>query len=134
MPFGVTVDACVLIDFMRARDKSNTLYRKLACNGTPLYISTVVLFEVRTGLNESNQERILDILTEVRCLSFDARIAEIAADLSIKLRKNRIQVERSDLFIAATAMVHKLPLATLNRRHFNGIDGLTLFDDNRSQP
>jgi len=32
----------------------------------------------------------------------------------------------SDLFIAATAVVNELPLATLNRKHFESVDGLKL--------
>jgi predicted nucleic acid-binding protein len=114
---------------MRAKDKSNTLYAKLALNKTPLFISTIVLFEVRAGLNESNQECLIGLLQKTVCLPFDIRTAEIAADLSRTLRSNRIQVESSDLFIAATAIAHDLPLATLNRKHFERIEGLVLFDN-----
>jgi hypothetical protein len=35
---GVAVDTCVLIEFMRAKDKSKTLYAKLALNKIPLFI------------------------------------------------------------------------------------------------
>ena len=130
MQSGVAVDTCVLIEFMRAKDKSKTLYAKLAFNRIPLFISTIVLFEVRAGLNESNRACLLGLLRKIVCLPLDIRTAEIAADLSIMLRKSRIQVESSDLFIAATAIVHKIPLATLNRKHFERIEGLVFFDEN----
>ena len=129
MPAGVAIDACVLIDFLRARDKAKTMYAKLARSAVPLYISTIVLFEIRAGLNASNQECLIGLLRKTVCLPFDVRTAEIAAGLSKTLRKNRIQVESSDLFIAATAIAHDLPLATLNQRHFKHIDGLKLFGD-----
>ena len=129
MPSGVAIDTCILVEFLRAKDKSKTVYAKLVRNATPLYISTIVLFEVRAGLNASNQELLLGLLRKLTCLPFDVRIAEIAADFSMKLRKNRIQVESSDLFIAATAIAHGLPLATRNRKHFERIEGLILFDD-----
>jgi predicted nucleic acid-binding protein len=129
MPSGVAVDACVLIEFFRARDKSKTMYAKLVRSAVPLYISTIVLFEVRAGLNVSNQECLLKLLRKMTCLPFDIRTAEIAADISRTLRKNRIQVESSDLFVAATAIAQSLPLATLNRKHFERIEGLKLFDD-----
>ena len=132
MPSGVAVDTCVLIEFMRAKDKSKTMYAKLVRNTVPLYISTIVLFEVRAGLNASNQECLMGLLRKTVCLPFDERTAEIAADLSRKLRRNRIQVESSDLFIAATAIAHDLPLATLNRKHFERIEGLILFDNERT--
>jgi len=124
MPSSVAVDTCVLIEFLRAKDKSKTMYAKLARNAVSLFISTIVLFEVRAGLNASNQECLLGLLRKTVCLPFDIRTAEIAADLSKTLRQNRIQVESSDLFIAATAIAHDLPLATLNRKHFEHIESL----------
>jgi predicted nucleic acid-binding protein len=98
-----------------------------------LIIWAIVLFEVRAGLNEANQECLLGLLQKTVCLSFDIRTAEIAADISRTLRRNRIQVESSDLFIAATAIAHDLPLTTLNRKHFERIDGLILFDNKMNQ-
>jgi predicted nucleic acid-binding protein len=128
MPSGVSVDSCVLIEFFRAKDKSKTMYAKLVRSAVPLFISTIVLFEVRAGLNATNQESLKGLLRKISCLPFDTRTAEIAANLSRKLRKNRVQVVSSDLFVAATAIAHNLPLATLNRKHFKHIDGLMLFD------
>ena len=34
----------------------------------------------------------------------------------------------ADLFIAATAITHNLPIATLNRRHFERIDSLNIME------
>jgi len=129
MPSGIAIDACVLIEFLRAKDKSKTMYAKLARGVVPLFISTIVLFEVRAGLNAINQECLMGLLRKITCLPFDVRTAEIAADLSRTLRNNRIQVESSDLFIAATAIAHGVPLATLNQKHFERIDELVLIDD-----
>jgi predicted nucleic acid-binding protein len=105
------------------------MYAQFLRDKIHLSISTVVLFELRVGLNVSNQECMRGLLRKITCLPFDRRTAEVAADLSIKLRKNRIQVESSDLFIAATAIAHDLSLATLNRKHFERIEGLMLVDD-----
>jgi predicted nucleic acid-binding protein len=48
---GVAIDTCVLIEFLRAKDKSKTVYAELVRSAVPLFISTIVLFEVRAGLN-----------------------------------------------------------------------------------
>ncbi|MCL2709892.1 MAG: type II toxin-antitoxin system VapC family toxin [Planctomycetaceae bacterium] len=109
------------------------MYAGFARNAVPLFISAIVLFEVRAGLNAYNQECLLGLLRKTVCLPFDMRTAEIAADLSKTLRKSRIQVESSDLFIAATAIAHELPLATLNRKHFERIEGLILVDGEEFQ-
>jgi len=134
MPTGIAIDACVLIEFLRTKDKSQTMYAKLTRGKAPLFISAIVLFEVLAGLNESNQECLMKLLQKMVCLPFDERTAEIAADLSRRLRKNRLQVESSDLFVAATAIAHGLVLATLNRKHFEHIEGLVLINNERLHP
>ncbi len=35
-------------------------------------------------------------------------------------------IEFRDIFIAATCMVHELPIVTLNKKHFKCIDGLKI--------
>ena len=105
------------------------MYAKLASNKIALFISTIVLFEVRAWLERANQESLVGLLRKAVCLPFDIRTAEIAADLAKALRKNRIQVASSDLFVAATAIAHYLPSATLNRKHFERIEQLRLFAD-----
>ncbi len=37
-----------------------------------------------------------------------------------------IMIDIADLFIAATAVAYKYPIVTLNRKHFERIDGLTV--------
>lgn len=134
MPADITLDSCVLIEFFRAKDKSTTMYPALTEKFDRLLISTVVLYEVRAGLTETNRVAWEKLLSNAGILPFDERSAIVAADLSIRLRKNRIQLESSDLFIAATALANDLPLATLNRKHFERIDGLKLIDDERDSP
>ena len=116
MPSYIALDSCVLIEYFRARDKTRTMYARFLRDKIHLSISTVVLFEVRAGLHASNQECMQGLLRKITCLPFDTRTAEIAADISQALRKSKIQVESSDLFIAATAIAHGIPLATLMRR------------------
>jgi DICT domain-containing protein len=58
--------------------------------------------------------------------TFDKDVVKVAVDLNRSLKKKRKQIEMADLFIAATAIDNKLPLATLNIKHFDRIDGLEL--------
>jgi predicted nucleic acid-binding protein len=51
---------------------------------------------------------------------------KVAVDLNRSLKKKPKQIEMADLFNAATAIDNKLPLATLNIKHFDRIDGLEL--------
>jgi predicted nucleic acid-binding protein len=44
------------------------------------------------------------------------------------LKRKRKQIDLADLFIAATAVTHHLPLATLNKKHSDRVDTLQLID------
>ncbi|MDR3197382.1 MAG: type II toxin-antitoxin system VapC family toxin [Planctomycetaceae bacterium] len=123
---GVNVDTCVLIEYFRAKNKSISLYSKLIFRYENIFISTIVLFEILSGISETNREFWQDFLKKVVLFPFDEHTAYVAAELSQKLRKNRLQVESSDLFIAATSIANNIPLATFNRKHFENIDGLKL--------
>jgi predicted nucleic acid-binding protein len=49
-----------------------------------------------------------------------------AAEIGAALRRRGETVETTDLFIAATALVHGLIVATRNVRHFNRVPGLVV--------
>lgn len=60
-------------------------------------------------------------------------IAEIFADRRSTLRRRGMPIADLDLLIAATAIEHDLTLLTHNRRHFERVPGLRLYeDDHRS--
>jgi tRNA(fMet)-specific endonuclease VapC len=61
-------------------------------------------------------------------MPFDKTVAKRAVDLNKELKRKRKLIDTADLFIAATAIANNLPFATLNRKHFDRIDGLTLID------
>ncbi|WP_205569540.1 type II toxin-antitoxin system VapC family toxin [Arachidicoccus soli] len=44
--------------------------------------------------------------------------------INATLKKKRKQIDIADLFIAATAVIHNLSIATLNKKHFERIDEL----------
>ena len=52
-----------------------------------------------------------------------------AHKIVLGLKRKSCLIEMEDIMIAATAIAHGLPLATLNRKHFELIEGLILFDD-----
>jgi tRNA(fMet)-specific endonuclease VapC len=68
------------------------------------------------------------MLARTEVLFFDQTISQTAVDINAMLKQKRKQIGIADLFIAATAISNNLPLATLNRKHFDRIDGLPLLD------
>ena len=126
MPTNFLVDSCVLIEYFRARDKSATWYYRLIQEHWIASLSVVVIFEVFSGANGNQREFWKEFLHGAVRLPFDERTAEIAADIFRELWQKNVRMEFSDLFIAATAIANDLPLATLNRKHFEQVDGLRL--------
>lgn len=66
------------------------------------------------------------MLTRFIVLDFDSKAARKAAEIVGQLKTKRKSIDKPDLFIAATAIVHDLTLDTLNVKHFVDIEGLEL--------
>lgn len=122
----MVVDTSIFIEFLRTTDKKRTTLARLpdAVNHS---LSTVTLFELLMGAKTKDHKKDIAILVEeVNVLPFDETIAQKAAEIYLQLRSTNQLIDFRDIFIAATAVVHKLPLATLNIKHFSRIDGLVL--------
>jgi predicted nucleic acid-binding protein len=61
-------------------------------------------------------------------LAFDTSAAKVAVELNKELKRKRKLIDIADLFIAATAIANNLPFATLNKKHFDRIDGLSIIE------
>jgi len=59
------------------------------------------------------------------------RILPLSEEVSKRAGKVRAEfgVDLIDAIIAATALVNKIPLSTLNRKHFEGVFGLALYEE-----
>lgn len=68
------------------------------------------------------------ILQAVEVVPFDDASVNTAVEVNAVLKSKRKQIELADLFIAATAISNNLPLATLNRKHFDRIDRLHIIE------
>jgi len=112
---------------MRAKDKTNTLLAKVLRQYTDLSISTVVEYEIEVGITAFQRELWNTILDRLTVCPFERSMVMSACEIKHQLKKQGKQIELADLFIAATAITKGLPLATLNRKHFDQIEGLKLF-------
>ncbi len=98
-----------------------------------LYISVVTLAELHHGVEKlptgAKRSRLHIWLSEAlpdrfegRILPVDARVAQHWGVVVAQCENRRHAMETMDALLAATALVHKLTLATGNTRHF-GIMG-----------
>ena len=126
MPVSIFIDSNLLIEHMRAKDKSNTTFAGIWHPDRELRISTVVEYEVELGMTASHRTLWSSILAELTVVPFTSSVARMACKVKHNLKAKGKQIDLADLFIAATAIANGLPLATLNRKHFDNIDGLKL--------
>lgn len=106
------VDTDVLVDHLRGT-------RRLSACVQPLAVSVVSRCELFAGHDEPG--RLRRLLSSMIELPVDPATAELAG-----LTRRRTGISTPDALIAATALLHRIPLMTRNRRHFERVDGLEI--------
>lgn len=123
----ILVDTSVLIEFLRSKDKPNTLLWKLK-EKFSCCASSITLFEIYCGattvLHLNDLERLF---RWIDIKAFDNNIAILASQIFKELKSKNKLIEYRDIFIAANAIHFGIPLATLNTKHFERISILKLF-------
>jgi len=122
----IMVDTSILIDYFRKTDKTKSEWIQLVRQGYSFAISSITKYEIYTGAIESQLDFWNKILLSVKVIPFDENTVDVAVQINKILKRNRKQIDIADLFIASTAMVNKMPFATLNKKHFNRIEGLEI--------
>ncbi|KKQ41427.1 MAG: nucleic acid-binding protein [Microgenomates group bacterium GW2011_GWC1_37_8] len=126
---SLLVDTSVIIDYLRRKDKENSLIYKLS-KKLDLKVSIITHAELYAG--KSIWEKVPARKT-LEVLFTGIKILPITKDLSIQAGK--IKAEHSisliDAIIAATSLKTKIQLVTLNTIHFSSIKGLKLFKIDR---
>ena len=119
-------DTSILIDYFRKTEKSNSAWVTLYGKGYDFCISAITDYEIYSGATQGQWSFWENILKETKVFPFDQAVVKIAVDINNNLKRKRKQIDLADLFIAATAITNDLPLTTLNRKHFDRIDGLNI--------
>lgn len=67
-------------------------------------------------------------MQKINVLPFDKDVVKQAVVINRQLKQKRMLIDLAGLFIAATALANNLDFATLNRKHFERIDGLHIVE------
>ena len=124
------LDTNVLSEVLRKQPSLAVMRALHALRPEQRYASEVTRYELRVSAALRDdagrlwQRTQQQVLTLVQWLPFDARAAMAAADVGASLRRRGEPVEETDLFIAATALVHGFSVSTRNVRHFERVPGL----------
>lgn len=123
---GMVVDTSIFIEFLRAKDKTKTALF-LIPDDEQIYISSVTLYELLMGASTPDKITDIKMLTdEVPVLPFNEEVAQKSAEIYHQLRQLNQMIEFRDIFIAATCLVNNLPIKTLNKKHFDRIQELSV--------
>lgn len=124
----ILADTSILIDYFRKTDKANFTWVNLFDQGYDFCISAITHYEIYSGSTTDQLSFWGNVLERTEVLYFDKAVAQAAVNINKSLKSKRKQIGMADLFIAATAISNNLRLATLNRKHFDRVDGLSLIE------
>ena len=124
------LDTSFLVDVLRGEDTVEEAVRTVDERGTA-QVSAVTVMELWEGIHlaeSSERERtvVTNLLTDLRELPFDRECATTAGELNARLQRDGAPIEDADVMIAATALVHDVPIVTANVDHFERLDGLEI--------
>ncbi len=122
----MVVDTSIIIQYIRTKDKFSTTLYKLT-NSEVIFISTVSLYELYIGANTTDKQNDVKLSTRnLIVLPFTYKISVKAAEIFHQLKAKNQLIEFRDIFITATCIMHNLPIITLNKKHFERIEGLAV--------
>lgn len=129
-------DTTFLIDLTKGDSGSVSLAKEVDSTSDMKAISVVTVHEYLRGvfyhhigkktLDEKMRKALTD-LAHFEQLEFTSSIAREAAFIDAKLFRKGNMIPYADVIIAATAMHHRIPLATRDS-HFKYIDGLVVVE------
>ena len=120
----ICLDTSVLIDYYRKKDKSKSLFLRLTEKYSAFAVSAVTEYELCLG-NSLEQNIFWDeFFSQITVLPFDTKAVKKAVAIHKQLKQQNQLIDIPDIMIAGTAMQNNVPLATLNQKHFERINGL----------
>jgi len=122
----ICLDTSILIDFYRKTDKSKSVLFKLTETYSSFVVSAVTEYELYLGNSEEQNVFWDKFFLQITVLPFDTKTAKKAVEIYKQLRKDNKLIEIPDILIAATALQNNVPIATLNKKHFERINGLQI--------
>lgn len=123
----VLLDTSIIIDFLRRKDKENTLLYSAVEHGYQLLASIITHTELYAGKsvweNKKAKVELEALFSGIQILPLESEISQKAGELKIKYNMNLL-----DAIIAATAFVHRLEVFTLNTKDFDKIKEIKRID------
>jgi predicted nucleic acid-binding protein len=121
------IDSSILIDYLRGGTKWQDFLNEVPRNAE-LFLPVIVIFELFSGKSTkkaSVTKQISNLLKQFAYIELSETIAIKAGQLSRDIGSH---IDPTDYIIAASALDIGGTVVTLNKKHFEQIPGLDLFD------
>jgi tRNA(fMet)-specific endonuclease VapC len=118
---------------MKPTDTRGEIYRRRVQKKN-LCVCFVTVGELLFGAykgnwSETKIDKMKARLRSVVIVPYDYLVCQTYANLKVDLRQQSLSVADNDLWIAACAVRHSIPLVTNNRKHFDKIPGLIVISE-----
>lgn len=123
---GICLDTSILIDYYRKKEKSKSVFFGLTKRYNLFSVSIITEYEIMIGAKPEQVDFWHNFFDRVTVLPFTKEVNDTAIAVTQQLKAVNKLIEIPDIFIGATALAHQMPLATLNVKHFERIDGLSI--------
>lgn len=124
---GLLLDTGVLIAHLRNLPGTKELLLKLSEHAQPV-VSAVTVVEVWQGAKAGEHEKTRLLFQGLKVVPLEEQLAEQAGKLAFQLRSSGITIGMADAVIGATARQIGAVILTTNRKHFEVIAGLKVWD------
>ncbi len=109
------LDTDVIIELLKNNEE---IKKKIEALNAEFYTTTINTFELWSGRKENEENTIKNLLSWLNIQSLNKESAYKAGDIRIKLKKQGLDIEFRDIFIASICIENDLELLTYNKKHF----------------
>ncbi len=130
MSLAYLIDTDWIIDHFSHIQRTTQKLKALQSAG--IAMSIISLAELHEGIhyskNPSQSQQVLEtFLQEIPVLGVDEQICKVFGKERGRLRQEGKTISDFDLLIAATCLSYSLTLLSNNRKHYERIEGLTIY-------
>lgn len=86
-------------------------------------------WDLQHNWGESKRARLRTFLQKYLISFGDRTLCHMWAEAVVSAHRNGWPIGAADAWVAATALLHGIPLVTHNRSHYLGVEGLTLISE-----
>jgi predicted nucleic acid-binding protein len=122
----ICLDTSVLIEYFRKVKKSKSFLFELSENYRSFAVSVITEYEVYHGSNFEQDFFWDQFFSKIKTVTFNSEVNRIVIKVERELEQRNIKIDIPDLIIAGTALLGNMKLATLNEKHFEKIEGISI--------